>query len=145
MRNFTLFVGFVGHINELGTERFNLLFHGGPNVTGFNHPTKPLGSGNGLKAGNSRTKNHHPSGLHSTGCGHEHGEDSWVGVRRKHNGLVARQVRLRRQDIQRLRARCSGGSFHGKGGEAGGGELFKARAIERREHANKHGALFHTL
>ena len=140
---FALFIGFVGYVNELGTQRFDLLLHARTHIGGLDHGTEALGGGNRLQAGHAHAQNHHAGGLDGTGSGHQHGEEAWIVLGRQHHGLVAGNVGLAGQHVHALRAGGTRCGFQCEGGQAGSGQALQPFGIERIQHADQHGAGAH--
>ena len=94
-RRFTFLIGFVGHLNELATQRLDLLFHARAHVAGFNHRAQALGRGNRLQTGHADAQNHHARRLHRAGGRHQHGKEALVLFSGHHHRLVACNIGLR--------------------------------------------------
>ncbi|MNJ27025.1 hypothetical protein D3C77_215210 [compost metagenome] len=100
---FAFFIGFVGHVDELGAQRLDLLFYRRTHVGGFDHRTQALGRGNGLQPRNARTQNQYASGFDGTSGSHQHRHEAWIVVSGQQHRLVAGNVGLRRQHVEALR------------------------------------------
>ena len=102
---FALFIGLERHIDELGAERFDLLFkppdarpklrspH--PGAWPWRWPCKPA-----TPAPRIRMR----AALTVPGSGHQHRHKARIVVRRQQHGFVAGDVGLRREHVQALRA-----------------------------------------
>ncbi|MOA10229.1 hypothetical protein D3C78_1301110 [compost metagenome] len=137
---FTLFVGLVRHVDELGAEGFDLLFYRRTHVRRFDHRPQALGGSDGLQTGHAGTEDQHARRFHGARSGHQHRHETRVVVRGQQHSLVAGDVGLRRQYVQALGAGGTRRGFQGKGGNAAFGHFGDGFIAERIEHAHHNGA-----
>ena len=142
--DFLFFLGQEGHVQEFGPQRFDLLLDRRTHVGGLDHRPQPLGGSDGLQAGHAGPHDEHARGLDGTGGGHQHGHEALIGVGGHQHGLVAGNVGLRGQHVQRLRTGGAGRGFEAEGGEAGGGHGGDVVGIEGIQHADDHGTRLET-
>ncbi len=142
-RDLALFVGFIRHVDEFRAERLHLLFHRRAHVGRFDHGAQPLGGGDCLQAGHADAHDQHARGLDGAGRRHQHRHEAPVGIGGQQDGLVAGDVRLRRQHVERLRTRDTWRGFQGKGGDAGRGQRSEILTIEGIEHTDQHRVAAH--
>jgi len=140
---FFFFGGLVGHVDELGTQRFDLFFDAGAHIRGFDHRAQALGGSDGLQAGHPDTEHHQPRGLDGASRRHEHGEQALVLVGGQHHGLVAGDVGLAREHVEALGARSARRGLEGEAGQAGLRQRRQAGGIEGVEHADQGSAGAH--
>jgi len=76
-------VGFERHVDELGAQRFDLLFHRGPHVGGLDHRTQALAGGDRLKPRHAGSQDHHARRLDRAGRGHHHRHQPLIRVGRQ--------------------------------------------------------------
>ena len=125
------------HLDEPRAERLDLFLDGRPYVEGLDHRAQPLRGGDCLQTGDARAQHQHARRLDRARSRHQHRHETPVFVRREHHGLVAGDVRLRRQHIHRLGARGAGNQFHREGGNAGGGECVDGGLLVRVEETHQ--------
>ena len=140
---FFFFSGFIRHIDELGTQGLDLLFHAGAHIGGFNDRTQALGCGNGLQTGHAYTQDHDACGLDRARRRHEHGEEALVFVHGQHHGFVARDIGLGGQDVHALGAGGAGCGFQCKTGQARSSDALQAFSVKRVEHAHQSSTRLH--
>ena len=88
-------VGLVGHVDELGTQRLDLLLHGRTHVRGLDHRTQTAGRGDGLQTGHAGAQDDHTGCLGGTRSRHHHGEEALIQVGGDQHGLVSCNIGLR--------------------------------------------------
>jgi hypothetical protein len=143
LRGLALFVGLVGHLDELGAQGFDLLLHRRPHIAGLDDRAEPLGRGDGLQARHAHAQDDDARRLDGAGRRHQHREQLGVVHGGQHHRLVAGQVGLAGQHVQALRARGARRGLEREGGQAGAGQLLQALGVEGVEQAQQHAAAFH--
>ncbi|RMQ81961.1 hypothetical protein ALP97_200007 [Pseudomonas salomonii] len=93
-RAFTLFIGFVGHVDELGAEGLDLLFYGRAHVRRFDHGAQAFRRGDGLQAGDTRAEDQHARGFDGAGGSHQHRHEAWVVMGCQQHRFIAGNVGL---------------------------------------------------
>ncbi len=111
-RSLALDPGDILDEDRLGAERLDLLLRRRADVSGRHLRTQPPRRRDRLQAGDAHPHDEHPRGGHGAGRRHHHREGAAVFARRVEHRLVARQVRLRGQDVHRLRARNAWHELH---------------------------------
>ena len=101
---FTLFIGFVGNVDKLGAQGFDLLLNRRAYVGRFDHRAQALGRGDGLQARHTGAKDQYACGFYSAGSSHQHRHEARVVMSGQQHGLVTGDVGLRRQHIKALSA-----------------------------------------
>ncbi len=92
-------------LDELGAEALGLLAGLGSDVVGLDHGTEPACGPDRLEPGHADAQDQDVGRLGRPGRGRQEREVAAVGVGRDQHGLVAADVRLRRQRVHRLRPR----------------------------------------
>ena len=133
----------VRDVDELAAQGFNLLFHAGANVAGFNHSAQTFGGGDGLQTGNPYAQNHHARRFDRARRRHQHGKEPLVFVGRHHHGLIARNIGLARQHIHALRSCGARRGLQRVGSQACACQGFQAVGVKGVQHAHQSGAGFH--
>jgi hypothetical protein len=137
---FALFVGLVGHVDELGAEGFDLLFHRGAHVRRFDHGTQTFRRGNACKPGHAGAENQHARRFHGTCSGHQHRHEARIVMSGQQHGFIAGNVGLRGQHIQALGAGGTRCGLERERGHAALGHFGDGFIVERVEHAHHNGA-----
>ncbi|MNQ52575.1 hypothetical protein D3C85_665990 [compost metagenome] len=120
---FTLFIGLVRHVDELGAEGFDLLFYRRTYVRRFDHCTQTFRRSDRLQTGYAGAENQHTRRFHRTRSGHQHRHEARIVLSGQQHGFIAGDVGLGGQHIKAL---CTGGArcgFEGEGSQLSDGEL----------------------
>ncbi len=91
--------------DELGAERFGLLLRLRAHVVGLDDGAEAAGGADRLEPGHADPEDQDVGGLGGAGRGGQEREVAPEGLGRDEDGLVAADVRLRGEDVHRLRAR----------------------------------------
>ncbi|MNM52627.1 hypothetical protein D3C81_637110 [compost metagenome] len=137
---FTLFIGLVRHVDELGAEGFDLLFNRRTHVRRFDHCTQAFRRGNRLQPCNAGAENQHARRFHGARSRHQHRHEARIVVGGQQHGFIAGDVGLRGQHIQALGAGGTWRGFQRKCGNAALGQFGDGLIAERVEHAHHNGA-----
>ncbi len=113
------FIGLVGHLDELGAQRLDLLLDGGPDVEASITAPSRLAVAIACRPATPTPSTTTRAALIGAGGGHQHREQALVVEGAQHHGLVAGDVGLRRQHVHALRAGGARGGLQREGGEAG--------------------------
>ncbi len=131
------------HLYKLRSQACYLLFHRRAHVERFDHATQTLRGGDRLQARHARAQHQRARGFHCAGSGHQHREETLIGVGCQNHCLVAADVRLRREHVHALRAGDARQKFHRESGEPVFGVSLDLGHLLRRQQAYENAVLAH--
>ena len=98
--------------DRLGAQRQDLFLRRGSHVGGGYLRAQPPRGGDRLQPGDAHAHHEHLGGADRARRGHHHRKGAAIDARGVQHRLVPRQVRLRRQDVHRLRTRDARHELH---------------------------------
>ena len=103
-------------VDERAADRAHFVGGCRAHVVGRDHPAEPLRGRDRLQTRDTRAEHEHARRSERSGGGHRHAEHAPERVGRDRHESVARQQRLRRQHVHRLRARDARQQVEGERG-----------------------------
>ena len=136
-------VGGNAGIDELGTERLDLLTGCGTDVVGFDHGAQATTGGDRLQAGNAGADDQHAGRTDGAGSGGQHREELGTAGGSDQAALVAGAGALARQRIHALGARDARQQFEREGGNPAGIQgcqaFFRFKGLEQPDQNRPFG------
>ena len=121
-------------VEILPAQRFDLVGDLGPRIGGQHDGTQTACGADGGQSGHTRADHQHLGRRHLARRGHLPGEEPTEGMRRLDHGAITRDVRHRRQHVQRLRPGDARHRIHGQRRDRAGGQLLDEVRVQSWRH-----------